>query len=145
MHKERAAVHDGLKHLNDRDILHKVREGPNKIKRHLKDLLAKLDKNHITLDDQAEIKYLEIPHKTIQIFVKENEELVKTVLMQRDLDFEYPMKMEKRIIKGDILKMVEEEEERLKGLVSDEKERRLKEQEGYEEHFKQFKGNNPYI
>jgi hypothetical protein len=39
-----------------------------------------------------------------------NETLVKVTLMQADLEFEYPQKLEKMTIKADILEMLEEEE-----------------------------------
>ena len=43
--------------------------------------------------------------------------LVKLTLMQADLEFEYPQKIEKMMIKADLLKMVEEEELKLKHIA----------------------------
>lgn len=37
--------------------------------------------------------------------------------MQADLEFEYPQKLEKMTIKGDILKLVEEEEQKMKQIA----------------------------
>lgn len=37
--------------------------------------------------------------------------------MQADLEFEYPQKLEKLMIKADILKMVEEEEAKVKSIA----------------------------
>jgi len=37
--------------------------------------------------------------------------------MQADLEFEYPQKLERITVKGDILKMLEEEEIKLKQLA----------------------------
>jgi hypothetical protein len=49
--------------------------------------------------------------------LKKNDSLVKLTLMQADLEFEYPQKLEKMRIKGDILKLVEEEEAKLKSIA----------------------------
>ena len=49
--------------------------------------------------------------------VESNEALVKLTLFQSDLEFEYPQKLEKMMIKGDILKMIEEEENKLKSIA----------------------------
>ena len=43
--------------------------------------------------------------------------MVKLTLMQADLEFEYPQKLEKMLIKADMLKMVEEEEAKLKSIA----------------------------
>jgi len=37
--------------------------------------------------------------------------------MQQDLEFEYPQKLEKMIIKSDILRLVEEEEKKLQTIA----------------------------
>lgn len=81
IHKERASTHDGLKHLDDKALVRKVREGPNKLKASLKDTLNKLDKNGVSLTEQGEINWSEIPHKSIHKYVRENENLIKTILM----------------------------------------------------------------
>lgn len=38
--------------------------------------------------------------------------------MQADLEFEYPQKLEKMMIKSDILKWLDEEEDKLRQLIS---------------------------
>lgn len=43
--------------------------------------------------------------------------MVKLTLMQADLEFEYPQKLEKMMVKSDILKLVEEEELKLKSIA----------------------------
>ena len=131
LHKERASVHDGLKHLTDTDLIQKVREGPAKLKRKHKDLLIRLENASVSLDEAGEIKWSSIPHKSVHRFVTDNQVLVKTVLMQKDLEFEYPQKLERKLAKADILKMVEEEEELLRSFMEEPK----PEGEGYEEHF----------
>lgn len=40
--------------------------------------------------------------------------------MQADLEFEYPQKLEKLIVKADILKWLDEEEEKLKNIALEE-------------------------
>lgn len=125
-----------------------MRDGPNKLRKHHKEVLVKLDKSGIELDSNGEIKYSAIPHQSLLRYVKDNEMLIKTVLMQRDLEFEYPMKLEKKLVKGDLLKMVDEEEEKLKKYVeveNEKREKRIEEQlQGYEDHFRQFKDEYGY-
>lgn len=56
--------------------------------------------------------------------------------MQADLEFEYPQKLEKMIIKADILKLVEEEEVKLKNIAfQKEYEESLKQILTYEEYY----------
>lgn len=45
------------------------------------------------------------------------------------------MKLEKRIVKGDVLKMVEEEEQWLQKMAKEETDRINKVKDGYESHF----------
>jgi hypothetical protein len=37
--------------------------------------------------------------------------------MQADLEFEYPQKLERMMVKGDILKMLDEEEAKMKTIA----------------------------
>jgi len=46
-------------------------------------------------------------------YISKFEQLVKLTLMQADLEFEYPMKLEKMIVKSDILKLANKEEEKM--------------------------------
>ena len=41
-------------------------------------------------------------------------------LMQADLEFEYPQKLEKLLVKSDILHWLDEEEEKLKNIALEE-------------------------
>jgi hypothetical protein len=56
----------------------------------------------------------QVENQTVIASLKKNLNLVKLTLMQADLEFEYPQKLEKMMIKGDILRMVEEEEQKFK-------------------------------
>lgn len=49
--------------------------------------------------------------------VRANEPLVRVTLMQADLEFEYPQKLEKLMIRSDMLKWLDEEEHKLRELV----------------------------
>jgi hypothetical protein len=49
--------------------------------------------------------------------LKGKEQLIKITLMQADLEFEYPQKLEKMKVKADVLKWLDEEEIKLK-LIS---------------------------
>ncbi len=49
--------------------------------------------------------------------MRKNEQLVKLTLMQADLEFEYPQKLERMMVKGDILKMLDEEEAKMKTIA----------------------------
>lgn len=111
---ERAHIHDGLKNMSDEEVLRKVRESPTKLKRAAKNLLVKLRKHNVTLDNNGDVNFSIIKEQNIVSFIKNNETLVKLTLMQADLEFEYPQKLEKMTIKADILKLVEEEEVKMK-------------------------------
>ena len=100
--------------MSDEEVLRKVRESPTKLKKAAKNLLNKLRKHNVGLDMNGDIDYSRVNENNIVTFVKQNETLVKLTLMQADLEFEYPQKLEKMTIKADILKMVEEEEHKMK-------------------------------
>lgn len=99
--------------MSDGDIIQKVRESPTKIKRNLKELVKKLDKTGITLMDDGEVDYSQVENPAITESFRKIEVLVKTALMLRDLDFEYPHKLERRLLKADILELADEEEMKL--------------------------------
>ena len=73
--------------------------------------------------------------------LKKNEDLVRLTLMQADLEFEYPQKLERLRVKADVLKLVEEEEVKMKSIaqqkVMDELRRKVL---TYEEYY----GGSPY-
>ena len=76
-------------------------------------MLYFLKKNNVRLTSKGEIDYGKIEPQ-IQHVVKKQEQLVKLVLMQQDLEFEYPHKFERIKVRADLLKWLDEEEERVK-------------------------------
>lgn len=91
VHKQRAAVNDGLLGLSDKEVLHKVREAPTKLKKSMKKLLLRLNKLGVKLDDNGEVDYSDVANqKEVRAAYKNKEQLVKTCLMLADLQFEYP-------------------------------------------------------
>ena len=51
--------------------------------------------------------------------LQKQEALVKVTLMQADLEFEYPQKLEKLLVRSDLLRCLDEEEEKLKRSVTE--------------------------
>lgn len=103
--------------MSNEDVLRKVRESPTKLKRAAKNLLSKLRKHNVTLDMNGDIDYSKVKETNVASYIKKNETLVKLTLMQADLEFEYPQKLEKMTIKADILKLVDEEEQKMKQIA----------------------------
>ncbi len=114
---QRSHIHDGLKNLSDREVILKVREAPTKLKKSAQSLLKKLRRHSIRLDDNGDVDYSGCSNEHVVSELKKNDNLVRLTLMQADLEFEYPQKLEKMRIKGDILKLVEEEEAKLKSIA----------------------------
>jgi len=106
-------VHDGLKHLSDRDVIQKVREAPTKLKSSAKALLYKLKKLGATLDDNGDLNTLDVVNANDRKWLTKNEGLCKLTLYQSDLEFEYPQKLERMKIKADVVEMANKEEEKL--------------------------------
>ena len=52
--------------------------------------------------------------------MERKESLVRVTLMQADLEFEYPQKLEKLLVKQDLLRWLDEEEEKLKNIALEE-------------------------
>lgn len=117
MHHQRSHIHDGLKHLSDKEIISKVRECPTKLKKQAKTLLHKLNKHGVTLDKLGEVDYSAVKSEHVVKTLKKCETLVKVTLMHQDLEFEYPHKLEKMMVRSDILKWLDEEEEKLRQQV----------------------------
>jgi len=67
----------------------------------------------VTLDTAGELDLAEVKDKNVKDYLKKNESLVKLTLMQADLEFEYPQKLEKMLIKADVVEMANKEEEKL--------------------------------
>lgn len=117
MHYQRAHIHDGLKHLTDKEIIAKVTESPTKLKAQAKNLVSWLNKYDVRLDSEGEIDYSNITNKHVRTTLEKCETLVKVTLMHKDLEFEYPHKLEKIMVKQDILGWLDEEEEKLRQKV----------------------------
>ena len=77
-------------------------------------------KHGVHLDEDANTVYDHIKSERVRKFLKEKESLVRVTLMQYDLEFEYPQKLEKILVKADILKWLDEEEEKLKNIALEE-------------------------
>jgi hypothetical protein len=106
-----------LKNLSDKEVIRKVREAPTKLKKSAQTFLKKLKKFGVKLDDTGNVDYSALQDQHIITELQKNDSLVRLTLMQADLEFEYPQKLEKMKVKGDILKLVEEEEAKLKSIA----------------------------
>ena len=137
MHRERSTINDGLKGLNDKEIIQKIREVPTKIKRNTKSLLKKLEKFNLKLDNEGNVDYSGIPYPQLVKSLKKMDTLVKIALMEKDLQFEYPQHLEKAKIKGDILMIANAEESKLNKM---EHEREIREMQMNELNYEQYFG-----
>lgn len=91
MYYRRAAAIDSLNGLTDERIVDAVAARPTKLKKKSKKLLKFLDKHGVTLTETGEVDYSAVENPNIVKKLQENP-LIKTVLMQRDLAFEIPHK-----------------------------------------------------
>lgn len=98
-------------------MIRKVREAPTKLKKSAQTFLKKIKKFGVKLDDNGDVDYSALQDQHIINELKKNDSLVRLTLMQADLEFEYPQKLEKMRVKGDILKLVEEEEAKMKSIA----------------------------
>lgn len=114
---QRSHIHDGLKNLSDQEVIRKVREAPTKLKKSAQTFLKRLRKFGVKLDDHGDVDYRAVQEANVVKELQKNETLVKLTLMQADLEFEYPQKLEKMRVKADILRLVEEEEAKLKSIA----------------------------
>lgn len=136
LHHQRAHIHDGLKHLSDNELIAKVTEAPSKLKRNAKSFLKKIQKYGAKLDDDGELDLSEVRDDNVKNYLKSKESLVKLTLMQADIEFEYPQKLEKMMIKADVLEMANKEEEKLSfAAFAKEAEEARKKVLTYEEYF----------
>lgn len=119
-HQHRSQIHDGLKHLSDNEIIQKVVERPTNLKKKAKGFLKMLKKHNVYLDENADPVFDDVKDQNIVHFLKKRENLVRVTLMQADLEFEYPQKLEKILVKADILNWLDEEEEKLKNIALEE-------------------------
>ena len=72
------------------------------------------------MDEDANPVYEKVGDKNIVRFLQKKDSLVRVTLMQADLEFEYPQKLEKMLVKSDILRWLDEEEEKLKNIALEE-------------------------
>lgn len=98
---DRAATMDKLNGLTDNEIMSSVTAKPSKIKKESKALLTKLKKYNIFLNRKGEVDFsrCEYPHVIKKL---QGNPLVKIVLLQSDLEYEFPhrevqMELAKRI------------------------------------------------
>lgn len=112
-----------MKNLSNQEVIEKVTESPNKLKHRAKSLLHFLRKHDIRLNSEGEIDYERLQQaddsKNLMHVIKKQEQLIKVVLLQADLEFEYPHKIEKIKVRADLLKWLDEEEERIKMNLSE--------------------------
>lgn len=119
-HQQRSHIHDGLKQLSDSELIQKVVERPTNLKKNAKGFLKLLKKHGVYLDEDACPVYDNVKDKHIRNFLQRKESLVRVTLMQADLEFEYPQKLEKILVKADLLNWLDEEEEKLKNIALEE-------------------------
>ena len=74
----------------------------------------------MTLDSDANPVLSHIKDENIKKFLEKKEALVRTTLMHADLEFEYPQKLERILVQADLLKWLDEEEEKLKNIALEE-------------------------
>jgi hypothetical protein len=117
MHYKRSHIHDGLKYLQNEEVIQKVTESPTKLKQRAKAFLRMLEKHKIRLDLNGEVDYRKCEDENVVAALKKKEQLVKVTLMQADLEFEYPQKLEKIVVKNEILNWLANEEEKLKNIA----------------------------
>ncbi len=85
---ERAAALDKLSGLSDREIMDAVVTTPTRIKKQAKQLLKQLEKHNIKLDATGEVDFSGCREPNVIKKLRDNP-LVKVVLMQSDLQFEF--------------------------------------------------------
>lgn len=73
---ERSHIHDGLKNMSNTEVIRKVREGPNKLKKAAKSFLNKLQKYQVKLDMNGDVDYSKVTNKNVEETLRKNENLV---------------------------------------------------------------------
>ena len=119
-HQQRSHIHDGLKELTNAEIINKVTAGPTKLKAKAKGFLQVLQKHGVYLDEDANPVYSKVKDENVRKFLEKRDLLVKTTLIQADLEFEYPQKLERLIVRADMLTWLDQEEEKLKNIALEE-------------------------
>eukprot|EP00340_Litonotus_pictus_P001085 CAMPEP_0170516848 /NCGR_PEP_ID=MMETSP0209-20121228/2972_1 /TAXON_ID=665100 ORGANISM="Litonotus pictus, Strain P1" /NCGR_SAMPLE_ID=MMETSP0209 /ASSEMBLY_ACC=CAM_ASM_000301 /LENGTH=667 /DNA_ID=CAMNT_0010801909 /DNA_START=57 /DNA_END=2056 /DNA_ORIENTATION=+ len=111
-------VSDGLSMSSERNINRLARESSFRFKNHHRNLLNKLNRHNVTLNEHGKINYSFIKSDVIKGFVKRNQSIVSVLLLSKDLDFEIPHQQRMSEIKQEIQKEIQEEEERLKEIFA---------------------------
>lgn len=65
------------------------------------------------MNAEAEADFSRVKDKNVKKYLEKNVSLVRLTLMQADLEFEYPQKIEKMQIRADVIEMANKEEEKL--------------------------------
>lgn len=88
-------------------------ESPTKLKRQAKTLHKMLQKHGVVLTDEGEVDYSAVANKHVVQHLQAQESLVKVTLMQADLEWEYPQKLEKLMVAAELQQWLDEEEAKL--------------------------------
>lgn len=106
------------------------------MKKNAKAFLKKIQKYGATLDDYGDLDLSDVKDDNVRQYLEKNDQIVKVTLMQADLEFEYPQKLEKMMIKADVIEMANKEEEKLQfAAFAKEAEEARKRVLTYEEYF----------
>ncbi len=62
--------------MSNLEVIRKVREGPNKLKRAAKSFLRKLQKYEVKLDVNGDVDYSKVKNKNVEETLRRNENLV---------------------------------------------------------------------
>jgi pimeloyl-CoA synthetase len=116
-HQVRSQIHDGLKHLSNPEIIQKVVESPTKLKKSAKGFLQLLQKHEVALDENGDPDFSHVKNEQVLAELKKKERLVRITLMMEDMEFEYPQKLERMMIKSNILAWLDDEEEKIRVLA----------------------------
>jgi hypothetical protein len=98
--------------------------------------LVRLRKLGVKLDEHGELDLTDVELKNERNYILKNSSIAKLTLMQSDLEFEYPQKLEKMQIRADVIEMANKEEEKLQfAEFAKEAEEARKKVLTYEEYF----------
>jgi len=90
----------------------KAAEAPKKLKKYFRHLVKRLDKTGIKLDPNGEIDWSEVDPKHFGRWAPKKE-IIKMALKMRDLEFEFPQKLEKMKLKSSMIELLDQEEAKL--------------------------------
>ena len=68
LHQQRSHIHDGLKQLTDKEIIHKVTEKPTNLKKRAKGFLNMLHKYKVTLDEEGNPDFSQVQEPAVRKF-----------------------------------------------------------------------------